>query len=255
TILNSRTDVTLTHILNHYNRTDRGLGLGLDESGFANIRWTINESHGFFDIAGAQIRADLFDRGNLSAYSFGVGDFNADYIRGLPIEFTAHGYQGYVFSHFEISGGINETVHANPAVITPTANDEQITVNAVFERTTPQVTLILQIGNPAIVNHNGNATMDVPPIIINGRTLVPLRAIANILDAEISWNEETREATLVSDDRTLLIPIGTTIPEIEPEISAQIIDGRIMVPLRFIAEFFGADVTWDAAERIIEIIR
>jgi hypothetical protein len=119
---------------------------------------------------------------------------------------------------------------------------------------------ILQIGGNTILDLNGNSpdiVMDVPPMIVNGRTLVPLRFLANALGAQVSWNEATRDVTIINGDRILVIPIGETTPELTAlgmEVPAQIIDGRTMVPLRFIAEFFGAEVTWNAETRTVEIV-
>ena len=135
-VLTRRANYSIGHIRGYYNRTDRpNLSLGLDTSGFTNIKWTTDSDMGFFDIAGAQIRADLFDRGNLDDYAFCVSDFNAQYIRGLPVEVTARAYSDYVFSHFEITiGSVTESVYENPTSITPPRNSNTpIIVNAVFE--------------------------------------------------------------------------------------------------------------------------
>jgi GH35 family endo-1,4-beta-xylanase len=121
---------------------------------------------------------------------------------------------------------------------------------------------ILQIGDRNIIDLCGNAdeavaVMDVTPVIVDGRTVVPLRFLADVLGANVAWNDATREVTLTKDGRTLVIPIGSTTPELITlgmDVPAQIIDGRTMVPVRFIAEFFGAFVDWDAAAQTIEIV-
>jgi hypothetical protein len=132
-VLNRRADYSLDHLRGYFNRTDRAnLGLDLDITGFTNIRWLLDPSMGWFDISGAQIRADLFP--SIADYAFHIGDFNAEYIRGLPITVTAMPLDGYSFSHFAVSGGINGIFDINPMVITPPANnDAPIVVEAVFE--------------------------------------------------------------------------------------------------------------------------
>jgi hypothetical protein len=131
-VLNRRADYSIDHLRGYFNRTDRAnLSLDLDTTGFTNIRWTLDLSMGWFDISGAQIRADLFP--SISDYAFQIGNFNAEYIRGLPITVTAMPLHGYSFSHFTVSGGINGTFYENPMVITPPANnDAPIIVEAVF---------------------------------------------------------------------------------------------------------------------------
>jgi uncharacterized repeat protein (TIGR02543 family) len=120
--------------------------------------------------------------------------------------------------------------------------------------------LSIQIGGNAITDLCGNAptqTMDVPPMIVDGRTLLPVRFLSDALGANVGWNDATREVTLTVDGRTLVIPIGSNTPELSAlgmEVPAQIIDGRTMVPLRFISEFFDAIVSWDETTRTVEIV-
>jgi hypothetical protein len=121
--------------------------------------------------------------------------------------------------------------------------------------------LSLQIGSNQLVDLAGNAaaqTMDVPPIIENGRTLLPIRFMANALGADVNWNEATREVSLTLNGATLTFGVdGQLSPQLAAlgmDVPAQIVDGRTMVPLRFISEYFGAHVSWDESTQSIEII-
>ncbi|MDK2888480.1 MAG: hypothetical protein PWP72_1358 [Thermoanaerobacter sp.] len=90
---------------------------------------------------------------------------------------------------------------------------------------------------------------DVPPLMDNGRTLVPMRRIFEALGAEVSWNEETRTVTATRGERTVSLALGQkeavvngkTLPLDAP---ARAVEGRTMVPLRFVGEALGAAVTW-----------
>lgn len=118
----------LEHIRLYYNRTDRP-NLGLEIPSLrTNIRWNIDTTRGFFDIAGAQIRPDLFDRDG--AETFNINSFNAVYLRGLPIEVTVRPFDGYTFSHFEVEGAIEKTTTDNPMIIVPPDTEGIITVTA-----------------------------------------------------------------------------------------------------------------------------
>jgi len=129
---NYRGYYALNHIRDYFNRTDRpNLGLNLP-SGTANINWLADTTMGFFDIAGAEIRPDLFVRDGTPM--FNPGNFSADYLRGLPIEVTARPFDGYRFLHFEVTGASNKLVEDNRLMITPAANEDNINVTAVFER-------------------------------------------------------------------------------------------------------------------------
>jgi len=94
---------------------------------------------------------------------------------------------------------------------------------------------------------------DMTPIIQNNRTLIPLRFIANVLDATVDWNRSDRTVTIVRNNNSLTFAIGEMAPGMD--VPAQIMNNRTMVPLRFIAEFFDAVVAWDAGTRSVVIIQ
>jgi len=95
---------------------------------------------------------------------------------------------------------------------------------------------------------------DMTPTIQNNRTLVPLRIVAYALNANVAWESSTRSVTIVrAGGQTLTFAIGEIAPGMD--VPAQIMSNRTMVPLRFVAEFFEAVVTWDGETRSIEIIR
>lgn len=91
---------------------------------------------------------------------------------------------------------------------------------------------------------------DVPPTIVDGRTLVPMRAIFEALGAEVDWDGVTRTATGTLGDHTVSIQVGSTAALVNGElrsldVPAQIIQNRTMVPARFISEALGCTVSWD----------
>ena len=106
---------------------------------------------------------------------------------------------------------------------------------------------------------NGAAvTFDQPPIIENGRTLVPLRAIFEALGATVEWEQSTQTVTAVKDDITIILKIGDVFltkngERITLDVPAKIVGGRTLVPARAVAESFGAEVGWDQATRTVTI--
>ncbi len=98
---------------------------------------------------------------------------------------------------------------------------------------------------------------DQPPVIQNGRTLVPLRAIFEAMDATVTWDEKTRTVTSIKLDTTIVMKIGDNFmtkngTKITLDVPGQILKGRTLVPARAVAESFGAKVDWDAkAKRVI----
>lgn len=90
---------------------------------------------------------------------------------------------------------------------------------------------------------------DVAPQIINDRTMVPMRKIFETLGAQIQWDEAARKVVAVKGDTRLEIVIGSTVAKIGEEEKVLdskplIIDGRTLVPIRFVSEALGAEVYW-----------
>lgn len=96
------------------------------------------------------------------------------------------------------------------------------------------------------------------PVIVNGRTLVPLRAIFEALGADIDWNGDTKTVTATKESDTVKLTIDNSIAyknsdSITLEAPPIIVNGNTMVPARFIAESFGLEVGWDANTRKISL--
>lgn len=121
---------------------------------------------------------------------------------------------------------------------------------------------ILKIYSSSGVSITLNGTpinFDVAPIIENGRTLVPLRAIFEALGAIVEWNDDTQTVTAQKDDITVSLQIGSNEliknghERITLDVSAQLIGGRTLVPTRAIAGSFGAVVEWDEDTKTVTI--
>lgn len=104
--------------------------------------------------------------------------------------------------------------------------------------------------------------MDVAPIIIDDRTLVPVRAAMEGLGATVDWDSDTRTVT-ITEALTIIMSIDSTAVTIltydgseeavEMDVAPIIIDDRTMLPLRFLAETFGFEVDWDDETRTVLI--
>lgn len=96
---------------------------------------------------------------------------------------------------------------------------------------------------------NNRIDTDTPPTIVDGRTLVPVRAIFESIGATVEWDGTTNTATGVRDGIVVIIQIDNTTAYVNGEartldVPAQLINNRTMVPARFISEAMGCDVTW-----------
>lgn len=113
---------------------------------------------------------------------------------------------------------------------------------------------------PVTVLVNGQAlSFDQPPVILDDRTLVPMRAIFQALGAEVFWEESTQTVTALTTTDTLQFRIGDAGLYKNGDLAytmsvpAQIINERTLVPIRAIAESFGAAVGWDEQSYTVTI--
>lgn len=112
----------------------------------------------------------------------------------------------------------------------------------------------------SVVLENQKLEFDVQPQIIEGRTMLPLRAIFEALGLEVGWDQETRTITGISDSKTIILKVGDSNAFVDGvtktiDVSPLIIDGRTLVPVRFIAENLGMNVVWDQEILTVKISR
>lgn len=93
---------------------------------------------------------------------------------------------------------------------------------------------------------------DQPAIIQNGRTLVPVRGVFESLGATVDWEAETETVTGEKGNTNVKLQIGSNIAvvngkNITLDVAANILNGRTLVPLRFVSEALGAKVGWDGS--------
>ena len=101
---------------------------------------------------------------------------------------------------------------------------------------------------------------DVPPYIKDGRTMVPLRVIAENMNARVDWAAAEQRIDLVRNVDKVQLWIGETDAYLNNkhltlEVAPEITNGLTFVPLRFVAEALGAQVTWDKVTRTVKILR
>ncbi len=94
------------------------------------------------------------------------------------------------------------------------------------------------------------------PVIVNGRTLVPIRNIIEKFGGTVAWDETTKTVTIILDSNTIELQMDSTITRINGEEKAMevapcIINSRTMLPLRFVSENLGISVEWNNDYRTI----
>lgn len=110
----------------------------------------------------------------------------------------------------------------------------------------------------AIYINGKKQSYDQPPVIDNGRTLVPLRGIFESLGATVQWDQRKQQVTATNSKIKILLKIGSKSPTVNGkvvpiDVPGKIINGRTLVPLRFVGEALGANVDYNATSRTIKI--
>lgn len=196
---------------------------------------------------------------------------------------------------FNTNGGstiAKETVEANSVLEKPTAptkegydfagwytDKELTTVYDFTAKITKNLTLyaawaekgdeanqiILTIGEKTAKAFGEAKTNDVAPKIVNDRTMLPARFVAESLGAKVDWDEDKQLVTIVginekNEEVTILITIDSDIAlvngeEVKLDSPAFIENDRTYTPLRFISENLGAKVDWNEEQQKVTITK
>lgn len=117
-----------------------------------------------------------------------------------------------------------------------------------------------------VVINNQELYTDIPPLIVDGRTLVPLRPIGEAMGCTVTWVNATKTANLMNDAVLVSMQIGSKFvgkkkrtgtgePSYkEIDVAPQIINGSTYIPARAFAEALDAVVGWDQNTRTVMIV-
>lgn len=105
-------------------------------------------------------------------------------------------------------------------------------------------------------------TFSPPPVIIDDRTLVPVRVVSEALGAVVEWNEQSRTVTVTRGARRLKLRIGNRLVDLAggapgspgfvlADVPPRIIGDRTFIPLRLVTTALGVSVRWDGSTRTV----
>ncbi len=114
----------------------------------------------------------------------------------------------------------------------------------------------LQINSPYVYKESAVAPIDAAPVIVNDRTLVPVRVISEGFGASVAWDGATQTATIEKDGTEIAVTIGASSMAVNGvsvplDAPASLINDRTMVPLRAISEALGKIVYYNDAYKMI----
>jgi hypothetical protein len=135
-------------------------------------------------------------------------------------------------------------------------NSTKRTVSVKYSKS---IVMKLQVGNKNALINNETSSFEAAPVIKDGRTMVPLRFIGEAFGAEFTYDSVFKiiDINFGSDKIKMQIGKKTAIVngvEIALDVAPFIVNGRTLVPIRFISETFGAEVIWDGTTKTVTII-
>ncbi|WP_082423146.1 copper amine oxidase N-terminal domain-containing protein [Paenibacillus dakarensis] len=101
-------------------------------------------------------------------------------------------------------------------------------------------------------------TTSQAPVMIQGRVMLPMRAIFEALDAKVTWNQKAQTVTAVKDRTTIVLKINAKTATINKQtvyldVPAKVIKNTTMVPVRFVSESLGEKVGWNSKTKTVTI--
>lgn len=193
-----------------------------------------------------------------------------------PVEQATLAGPAHVGSYVNLGGGVSKVEYLLDGEVKATATalpweadldfsgltgSHTLTVRAYDKQGRLGYTKEYSIDGMAIkVKLNGrHLDFDQPPVNLEGRVMVPARMILEALGAEITWEGSTRTVVAKKDGTVLRLQIDNPIPLKDGlplkalDVPARILNGRTLVPARFVSENFHMDVSWDGATRTVMI--
>ena len=101
-------------------------------------------------------------------------------------------------------------------------------------------------------------SFDQMPVLLNDRVIVPMRGLFEMLGANVTWDPLKSEVTGELDGVSVKLKVGfydayvNGVPY-KLDVPSQIVNGRTLIPVRFVSEAFGAEVIWDEETKTVHI--
>ena len=185
--------------------------------------------------------------------------------KGSVVTITAMANDGYALDTIKATDKAGKEIKLTDkgdGKYTFTMPASKVEVKAAFKQTASKpgkpaeemkTVVVMQVGSKTMFVNGKAYEKDAAPVIMNDRTLVPIRFVTESLGGKVAWNAETKEVTLVIDGKEIKMTIGKTIEKYG--VAPVIINGRTFVPVRFVADELGATTAWNAETKTVTITK
>ena len=118
--------------------------------------------------------------------------------------------------------------------------------------------LEFQVDSKTFSKNGSESLLDLAPVILNGRTLIPVRAFVEAVGGDVKWDSTEGRVDLIFMDKKIQIWVNSKSATIdgssmELDVPVNIMNNRAMIPLRFVMENFGFKVFWNESLKTITI--
>lgn len=244
------------------------------EASYARGRYYVRTADGaaYWSADGAQwqpYEGKQLPRDNGGAFAAVVAD-GAEYLTPDGETFLPVEYQGAAPGYIEALGGVyyytegdtlytsRDGVYWSPYTVggpveTVQYVDGYLVINGREALELPQ-------GEGSVLVFAGGTALgfDSLPVVENGRTLVPMRLIFEQLGMQVEWDQETQTAAAAGGGQSCSFTVDSAAAQVNGQeyaldVPARLIDGRVLVPVRVLAEGLGYNVDWDGENRTVSI--
>ncbi len=139
---------------------------------------------------------------------------------------------------------------------------ESITENTQGDVQNSRVVIRLLIGDPYMtingIRHEIDPGRGTKPLIMEERTILPIRAVVEALGGSVSWNGDEKKVTIARQNKVIEMWVGKKEMlvnglKVTNDVAPVIIGERTYVPVRFVAENLNCDVNWDGETRTVTL--
>lgn len=237
-------DVAVTAVDGAGNRTTRNLSISVDTSyPIVTLTRPMEKS-----IVGLAARLE----GTVSDVGSGVASLQIAGVEVMPF------VDGTFSVTIPLTVGLNE-IHVESSDKAGNVGVDTWTVRVSTPPMRVRHALELTIGQKAVIIDGISNDIDVAPSIMGGRTFLPMRVLVEGVGGSISWNPVSRAVTIQARGIRIVLTIGRNvavvsgknvpIDSVDSTVVPVIVNGRTLLPLRFVAENLGLDVEWNAGLR------
>ncbi len=122
--------------------------------------------------------------------------------------------------------------------------------------------IVLEINNPYMLVNGQKVSIDgdraTAPVILNNRTMLPIRAVIESLGGSVIWNEAARGVNITLDNNNIYLTLDSALAYVNGEqkwldVAPTSINGRTMLPIKFVMDNLGGSVIWNATTGTVTI--